>query len=153
MESRIVSQKRLEDFGGYRKAGELFDLVAMDMETLEKRPLCWRLVGQQIASADSIAANIEEGWGRGSRREYVLFLSYARGSARETRGRYQRLRRWLIAHGFSGNGNPPALDEAIRLDLAAHYAELTGFVTGRPFAPVVGDATARITQLVRALRP
>ena len=67
-----------------------------DMEFLEKRPLCWRLVGQQVASADSIAANIEEGWGRGSRKEYIQFLMYARGSARETRGRYDRLRRWLV---------------------------------------------------------
>jgi four helix bundle protein len=90
-----MSQQTLEDFGGYRKARELFDLVASDMELLEKRPLCWRLIGQQIGSADSIAANIEEGWGRGSRKEYVQFLLYARGSARETRGRYERMRRWL----------------------------------------------------------
>lgn len=90
-----MAQQRLEDFGGYQKAQELFELVAADMETLENRALCWRLVGQQIASADSIAANIEEGWGRGSRKEYVQFLMYARGSARETRGRYERMRRWL----------------------------------------------------------
>ena len=90
-----MSQQTLEDFGGYRKALELFDLVAADMECLEKRPLCWRLIGQQVASADSNAANIEEGWGRGSRKEYVQFLLYARGSARGTRGRYGRMRRWL----------------------------------------------------------
>lgn len=77
-------QKKLEDFGGYRKAQALFALVASDMEPLEQRPACWKLISQQIASADSIAANIEEGWGRGSRREYVQFLLYARGSARET---------------------------------------------------------------------
>jgi four helix bundle protein len=90
-----MAQKTLEDFGAYRKARELFDLVAVVMEALENRPLCWRLVGQQLASADSIAANIEEGWGRGSRKEYVQFLMYARGSARETRGRYERISRWL----------------------------------------------------------
>jgi four helix bundle protein len=90
-----MSQQTLEDFGGYRKARELFDLVVRDMELLEKRPMCWRLVGQQVASADSIAANIEEGWGRGSKKEYAQFLLYARGSARETRGRYDRMRRWL----------------------------------------------------------
>ena len=95
-ENQFMSQQTLEEFGGYRKACELFDLVALDMESLEKRPVCWRLVGQQVASADSIAANIEEGWGRGSRKEYVQFLMYARGSARETRGRYHRMRRWLV---------------------------------------------------------
>jgi len=90
-----MSPQSLEDFGAYRKACELFKLVASDMETLEKRALCWRLIGQQVASADSIAANIEEGWGRGSRKEYVQFLMYARGLARETRGRYDWMRRWL----------------------------------------------------------
>jgi four helix bundle protein len=90
-----MSQRKLEEFGGYQKALELFDLVATDVEPLEDRPACRRLIAQQIASADSIASNIEEGWGRGSRKEYVQFLLYARGSARETRGRYGRLRRWL----------------------------------------------------------
>src|SRR5688572_4923128 len=92
-----MAQRTLEDFGAYRKAQELFALVATDMEGLENRPLCWKLVGQQVASADSIASNIQEGWGRGSRKEYIQFLIYARGSARETRGRYERMRRWLTA--------------------------------------------------------
>jgi four helix bundle protein len=90
-----MPQQGVEDFGGYRKAMELFELVADDMSLLASQPLCWRLAGQQVASADSIAANIEEGWGRGSAKEYLRFLSYARGSARETRGRYIRMRRWL----------------------------------------------------------
>jgi four helix bundle protein len=90
-----MSQLGLEDFGGYRKARKLFELVADDMESLKENPLCWCLIGQQIASADSIAANIDEGWGRGSKREYAQFLICARGSARETRGRYERMHRWL----------------------------------------------------------
>ena len=90
-----MNQQGLEDFGGYRKARELFEFVADDMESIRENPLCWRLIGQQIASADSIAANIEEGWGRGSKKEYAQFLLYARGSARETRGRYERMQRWL----------------------------------------------------------
>lgn len=90
-----MSQQRLEEFGAYQKALKLFDMVADDMEPLEKLPQCWRLIGQQLASADSIGANIEEGWGRGSRKEYAQFLLYARGSARETRGRYLRMQRWL----------------------------------------------------------
>ena len=88
-------QDSLENFGAYRRAMELFDLAVEDMEGLRDHSVCRRLVPQQLASADSVAANIEEGYGRGSRREYIQFLRFARGSLRETRGRYLRMRHWL----------------------------------------------------------
>jgi four helix bundle protein len=90
-----MSQSGLEQFGAYQKARQLFDLVVKDMETLQTNPLCYRLVSQQIGSADSICANMEEGYGRVSRAEYVRFLDFARGSARGTRGRYERMKHWL----------------------------------------------------------
>ena len=92
-----MSQRSLEEFGAYRKARELFDLVVADMNRMRREPLCFKLVSQQIGSADSICANIEEGHGRLSRAEYVRFLDFARGSARETRGRYLRMTSWLGA--------------------------------------------------------
>ncbi len=101
-----MSQIALEQFGAYRKARELFDLVIKDTEVLKKDHRCYRLVGQQIASADSICANIEEGFGRLSRVEYVRFLDIARGSARETRGRYERMKHWL---------NPDVISERLSL--------------------------------------
>ena len=90
-----MSQSALEQFGAYKKSRELFDLVIKDMEFLKKDARCYRLVGQQVASADSVCSNIEEGYGRLSRVEYVRFLDIARGSARETRGRYERMKHWL----------------------------------------------------------
>ena len=90
-----MSQSALEQFGAYKKSRELFDLVIKDMEFLKKDARCYRLVGQQVASADSICSNIEEGYGRLSRVEYTRFLDIARGSARETRGRYERMKHWL----------------------------------------------------------
>jgi four helix bundle protein len=90
-----MSQRGLEQFGAYQKARELFDFVVADMDMLKSDPKCYRLIAQQIASADSICSNIEEGYGRLSRAEYVRFLDIARGSARETRGRYQRMKHWL----------------------------------------------------------
>jgi four helix bundle protein len=86
---------RLARFGAYQKANELFDLAVTDLADLSKLPGLQRLVSQQYASLDSIAANIEEGYGRGSRREYAQFLIIARGSAQESAGRYRRLRHWL----------------------------------------------------------
>lgn len=50
---------------------------------------------QQIASADSMGSNIEDGYGRESKKEYRRFLMIARGSARETQGRYRRMRHWI----------------------------------------------------------
>lgn len=86
----------LHRFGAYRKACELFDLAVADMTPLARNPLCTRLVSQQLASADSVSSNIEEGYGRRSRADYARFLVIARGSATETRGRYeQRFKHWL----------------------------------------------------------
>lgn len=90
-----MSQQSLEVFGAYRKALELFRLAVADMKRVQHDPLCYKLVSQQIGSADFICANIEEGPGRLSRAEYVRFLDFARGSARETRGRYLRMSEWL----------------------------------------------------------
>jgi len=86
---------KLDEFGALIKANKLFDLVAEDILALERPFGTRRLADQQVASADSIAANIEEGYGRGSKREYAQFLIIARGSAQETRGRYGRMKHWL----------------------------------------------------------
>ena len=85
----------LKEFGAYQKALVLFDWVVADLAPLIQEPALQRLISQQIASADSIASNIEEGYGRGSKRDYAHFLIIARGSAQETRGRYGRLKHWL----------------------------------------------------------
>jgi phosphoribosylaminoimidazole-succinocarboxamide synthase len=50
----------------------------------------------------------------------------------------ENLRRWLLARGFSGQGQPPALDESIRADLASHYWGLTERVLGERFVPTAG---------------
>ena len=87
----------IDKFGAYRKAIELFDRVVEDLAPLREDFSLGRLISQQIASADSICANIEEGYGRLSRQEYIRFLDFSRGSACETRGRYLRMHRWLNA--------------------------------------------------------
>lgn len=86
---------KLEELGALIKANELFELVAKDINVLKDAFGYRRLADQQVASADSIAANIEEDFGRGSKREYTQFLIIARGSAQETKGRYGRMKQWL----------------------------------------------------------
>ena len=90
-----MSSESLAKFKAYKLAMELFDLVVDDFADLAKKGPLERLVSQQLASADSIAANIEEGHGRETTKEYIRFLVIARGSARETKGRYIRMRRWF----------------------------------------------------------
>ena len=92
----MAKDDSLHRFRAYQKACELFDLVVADMSSLARNPLCGRLVSQQVASADSISSNIEKGYGRRSRPDYSRFLVIARGSAAETRGRYEkRFKHWL----------------------------------------------------------
>ncbi|MGH7945798.1 MAG: four helix bundle protein [Opitutaceae bacterium] len=91
----MSGDESLRRFRAHEKAVVLFDHVVMDLSPLAKNPSLQRLISQQFASADSIASNIEEGYGRGSSLDYSRFLLIARGSAQETAGRYKRLRHWL----------------------------------------------------------
>jgi four helix bundle protein len=91
----MAANDNLMKFGAYRKALELFDFVVSDLGPLSKHPALARLIGQQFASSDSVASNIEEGYGRGSPKDYAHFLVIARGSAQETAGRYGRFKHWL----------------------------------------------------------
>jgi four helix bundle protein len=91
----MANNDSLRRFGAYVKALELFDHVVADLTPFMNNPALHRLVSQQFASADSVASNIEEGYGRGSRKEYAQFLIIARGSAQETGGRYGRFKHWL----------------------------------------------------------
>jgi len=123
-----VAQRALAEFGAYQKATELFHLVVDDMGPLRRDPRCYKLVSQQVAAVDSICANIEEGYGRRSTREYVRFLVIARGSAREARGRYTRMAHWL-SDGVVAE-RAVLCDEIIGI-LTASIGRLQGARTGR----------------------
>jgi four helix bundle protein len=86
---------RLESFGIYQIARQLFDEFWGDSEILGKDYRGRELVRQQIRSLDSICANIEEGYGRGFGKEFPQHLRIARGEARESKGRYERCQHLL----------------------------------------------------------
>jgi four helix bundle protein len=81
---------RLESFGIYQLARQLFDDFWADSEILMKDYRGRELMKQQVRSLDSICANIEESFGRGFGKELPQHLKIARGEARESRGRYER---------------------------------------------------------------
>jgi four helix bundle protein len=88
-------QPRLESFGIYKLACQLFDDFWADSEILGRDYRGRELVKQQVRSLDSICANIEEGYGRGFGKELPYHLKIARGEARESRGRYDRCKHLL----------------------------------------------------------
>lgn len=71
-----------KDLEVWKRAMELACQVYRAMEYMPKTEL-YGLVSQIQRAAASVPANIAEGWGRGTRREYIQFLHVARGSLME----------------------------------------------------------------------
>jgi len=88
---------RLEGYGIYQLARQLFDDFWNDAEMLARDFRGRELARQQVRSLDSVCANIEEGFGRGFGKEWPQHLKIARGEARESLGRYERCHRLLPA--------------------------------------------------------
>jgi four helix bundle protein len=87
----------LEELRFYKMALELWNLCWTDTEILQKDFRGKEIAKQLIRSCGSISANIEEGYGRGFGKEYPHFLRISRGSARESKGWYQRSKFLLSA--------------------------------------------------------
>jgi len=92
-----ASPDRLENYRVYPAARALCQAFWEDAERLLPDARGRELVRQQTRSLDSICANIEEGCGRGFGKEFPQHLKIARGEARESQGRYQRMERLLSA--------------------------------------------------------
>ncbi|HVI02239.1 MAG TPA: phosphoribosylaminoimidazolesuccinocarboxamide synthase [Enhygromyxa sp.] len=54
------------------------------------------------------------------------------------------VRRWLVSQGFHGDGTPPKLPDAIRIEAAQRYIETYERITGQPFVPDTEPPLARI---------
>jgi four helix bundle protein len=93
----MMAEDRLDNFGIYKLACQLFEEFWNDSEIIGKDYRGKELVKQQIRSLDSVCANIEEGYGRGFNKEMPQHLKIARGEARESKGRYRRMKFLLSA--------------------------------------------------------
>lgn len=63
----------------------------------------------------------------------------------------ENIRQWLIQeHGFSGQGKPPPLTDAVRVSLARTYVNLYELLTGETFRAEVGSVEERIKRNLAA---
>ncbi len=54
------------------------------------------------------------------------------------------VRRWLVAEGFSGDGPPPVLPDALRIEAARRYIETYERITGTVFEPSTDPPIPRL---------
>ena len=78
----MATIKRFEDIESWKLAKELAAIIGkiIDRGALKKN---YRLIDQMEGFSGLIMDNIAEGFERGSRQEFILFLSYSRGSSGE----------------------------------------------------------------------
>jgi four helix bundle protein len=82
-----MGSEGFEELAVYQRSAELADEIRAAVRNWNSVDLCTSGV-QTIRAADSIAANIAEGMGRGTRPDQLRFLFIARGSNHE-------LQHWL----------------------------------------------------------
>ena len=88
--------KEVAELDVYRLAEALSDMIWNDFDRWPEK--AQRTIGYQvIRAADSIAANIAEGYGRGSRADYARFVAMSRGSAAEVESQLLLARRLAFA--------------------------------------------------------
>ena len=85
-EAGVRSSERADslwNMEAYRLARYLIPLAREDARSLHRHPLGRTLMDQMWRAAGSIAANIAEGYGRGTGKDRARFYEYALGSTRE----------------------------------------------------------------------
>lgn len=85
----MATIKRFEDLDAWKVSRELCNKIGniIDSEAFKKN---FRLIGQVEGSSGSIMDNIAEGFERGSRAEFIVFLGYSKGSCGELRSQLYR---------------------------------------------------------------
>lgn len=58
-------------------------------------------------------------------------------------------RRWLLERGFSGEGEPPAIPDAVRAETAWRYIQAYEAITGENFAPRSSDLQSETQAIAR----
>ena len=85
----MATIKRFEDLDVWKVSRELCNKLGqvIDSNALKRN---FRLIGQIEGSSGSIMDNIAEGFERGTRAEFIVFLGYSKGSCGELRSQLYR---------------------------------------------------------------
>jgi four helix bundle protein len=84
--------RSFEDLIVWQKAHQFFLDVVQDVDTFSPNTASRVIANQLLRSASSISANIAEGFGRRTGKEYTHYLIVARGSTTETVDWYLKCR-------------------------------------------------------------
>lgn len=86
----MATIKKFEDIEAWKDARSLCDKIGKIIEE-DRFKKNFRLLNQIEGSSGSIMDNIAEGFGRGTRAEFIQFLGYAKGSCGEFRSQLYRM--------------------------------------------------------------
>ncbi len=101
----------LASYKAYTRAQAFYPVVADDTDALMHDPRGVRIACQLIDAAGSMCANFEEGYGRATTAEFIHRLRIALGEARETRGWYERSRKFLSSQGRDARDPHPKVEQ------------------------------------------
>ena len=97
----MATIKRFEELEMWKLSRELNKMIGelIDGKKFEQN---FRLINQVEGSSGSIMDNIAEGFERGSRAEFILFLGYSKGSCGELRSQLYRMidRKYISQENF-----------------------------------------------------
>lgn len=61
------------------------------------------------------------------------------------------VREWMAKQGFTGDGEPPALTDEVRIEAAKRYIQAYETVTGKEFVPAEGNIKTRVQKALAAI--
>ncbi|MGN1360075.1 MAG: phosphoribosylaminoimidazolesuccinocarboxamide synthase, partial [Kiritimatiellia bacterium] len=61
------------------------------------------------------------------------------------------VREWMAKQGFTGDGEPPALTDEVRIEAAKRYIQAYETVTGKEFVPAEGNIKTRVQKALATI--
>jgi four helix bundle protein len=107
--------RSFEDLIVWQKSHQVFLVVVADVGRFTKSMAANVIANQVLRSASSISANIAEGFGRRTGKEYTHYLIVARGSTTETVDWYLKCRDLHLVNDATFADRRSALEEILKM--------------------------------------